>query len=190
MRLFIALNFPEELRTRWSEGTAALRVVAPRARWAPPAQMHLTLAFLGEQPKTLVLSLAPALDTIAAASSRLSLVVQGIGAFHTWRRARVVWLGVEQSPPLMQIADSVERACRDLGIPGEGRAFHPHITLARLDERVSADQLRGLERAALDVTDRTVAEVDTLELMASTLGPGAAKHEVVCRARLGVPRDR
>ncbi len=64
--------------------------------------------------------------------------------------------------------------------------FIPHITLARLDERVSADQLRDLECAACDVTDRTVAEVDSLELMGSTLGPGAAKHEVVYRAWLGV----
>jgi 2'-5' RNA ligase len=184
MRLFIAMNFPEELRAHWTEGTAALRAVAPRARWTPLAQMHLTLAFLGEQPESLVPALITALDTIAATSSRLSLAVQGVGAFPTWRRARVVWLGAEQSPTLMHLADAVARACRDLGVPGEGRPFHPHVTLARLDDRVPDDQVRKLEHAARGMTDRTVSGVDSLDLMASTLGPGAAKHEVVHRAKL------
>ncbi len=185
MRLFIAMNFPEDLRARWGEGTAALRAVAPRARWTPTPQMHLTLAFLGEQPQSLVPALASALDTIAGTSTRLSLAVQGIGAFPTWQRARVVWLGVEQSPALMQLADAVTRACRDLGVPGEGRPFHPHVTLARLDDRVPVDHVRKLEHAVRGMADRTVSDVDSLDLMASTLGPGAAKHELVHRARLG-----
>jgi RNA 2',3'-cyclic 3'-phosphodiesterase len=184
MRLFIAMNFPEGLRARWTEGTAALRALAPRARWTPAAQMHLTVAFLGEQPESLVPPLTSALDSIAGASTRLSLAMQGLGAFPTWRRARVVWLGVEQSPALMQIADSVARSCRDLGIPAEGRPFHPHITLARLDDRVPDDQVRTLEHAAREMTDRTISDVDSLDLMASILGPGAAKHEVVYRGKL------
>ncbi len=184
MRLFIAMNFPEELRARWTEGTAALRALAPRARWTPTAQMHLTLAFLGEQPESLVPVLTSALDTIATRSTRPSLAMQGVGAFPAWRRARVVWLGVEQSPALMQLADAVARTCRDLGAPGEGRPFHPHITLARLDDRVPDDQVRKLEHAARGMTDRTVSDVDSLDLMASTLGLGAAKHEVVHKAEL------
>ena len=184
MRLFIAMNFPEELRTRWVEGTAALRAVAPRARWAPAAQMHLTIAFLGERPETIVPPLTSGLDAITVTSPPLSLAVQGIGAFPTWRHARIVWIGVEQSPPLMGLAEAIARTCRDLGMPGEDRPFHPHITLARLDDRVSSHHTRELERVARDVTDRTVATVDSVDLMASTLGPGAAKHEVVHRATL------
>jgi len=185
MRLFIALNFPKELRQHWVEGTAPLRALAPHARWAPSEQMHLTLVFLGEQPESLLSALTPALDAVAAASGRMSLGFQGIGAFPTWRRARVVWLGVDQSPPLMHLSQAVARACHDLSIATEDRPFHPHITLARLDDRVPVGHVRKLEHAARGMTDRTVTNVDGLDLMASTLGPGPAKHEVVHRAMFG-----
>jgi 2'-5' RNA ligase len=184
MRLFIAMNFPEELRTHWLAQTAGLRGIAPNARWAPTAQMHLTLAFLGEQPESLVGSLLAAIDGITTTSSRLSLAMQGVGAFPNWRRARVVWLGVEQAPALMALAESVVRACRDLGMELEDRRFHPHITLGRLDERVHPRVIRDLERAASAITERTVAEVDSVDLMASTLGAGPAKHELLHRAVL------
>lgn len=185
MRLFIAMNFPEELRTRWVEGAAALRAVAPGARWAPPAQMHLTLAFLGERPESIISPLTSGLDGIAATSPRLSVAVQGIGAFPTWRHARIVWLGVEQSPPLMRLAEAIAHTCRELGMPGESRPFHPHITLARLDDRISTHQIRELERVAREATDRIITTIDSVDLMASTLGPGTARHEVVHRAKLG-----
>ena len=185
MRLFIALNFPEDLRQHWVDGTASLRALAPHARWAPSEQMHLTLVFLGEQPESVLSVLTPALDAAAAAYGRMSLGFQGIGAFPTWRRARVVWLGVDHSPALMHLAQAVARACHNLGIEIEDRPFHPHITLARLDDRVPVADVRKLEHAARETTDRTVATVDGVDLMASTLGPGPAKHEVVHRATFG-----
>jgi RNA 2',3'-cyclic 3'-phosphodiesterase len=182
MRLFIAMNFPEELRARWAAQGESLRAIAPQARWEPTAHMHLTLAFLGEQPEGILGSLKIALDGITAAASRLSLEMHGVGAFPNWRRPRVVWLGVVPAPALLTLAQSVAIACRALGIPGEDRPFHPHITLARFDDRLSPGQVGQLERAARGVADRTTAEVQAVELMSSTLGPGRARHEVVHRA--------
>ncbi|MBE0504193.1 MAG: hypothetical protein IBX46_08710 [Desulfuromonadales bacterium] len=44
MRLFIAIELPVELKT----ALVKLRRDLPGARWVPAAQIHLTLAFLGE----------------------------------------------------------------------------------------------------------------------------------------------
>lgn len=184
MRLFIAVNFPTELRARWVAETASLRSAAPEVRWVASAQMHLTVAFLGEQPEAIVEKLRTTLDAVTEARARLSLETQGIGAFPNWRRPRVVWLGIARAPSLMTLAEALARGCRALGIPGENRPFHPHITLARIDSLVSQHHVRHLAEAARAVTASSVAEVRSVDLMVSTLGPGAAKHDVLHRALL------
>jgi RNA 2',3'-cyclic 3'-phosphodiesterase len=192
MRLFIAVNFPNDLRARWGADTAPLRSAAPALRWVSSAQMHLTVAFLGEQPETVVDGLRATLDAATTGRAPLSLEIQGIGAFPNWRRPRVVWLGIVPAPPLLALAEAVARGCRALGIPEEERPFHPHITLARIDGRVPPHRVRQLAEAARTVTDRSMGEVQSLDLMASTLGPGGAKHAVLYRALLapGATRPR
>ena len=44
MRLFVALDLPEDLRDRLTH----LQQGVPAARWVPPENMHLTLRFIGE----------------------------------------------------------------------------------------------------------------------------------------------
>ena len=46
MRLFIAIDIPDSVKDQLLDWRVALR----GARWVEPDQMHLTLAFLGEQP--------------------------------------------------------------------------------------------------------------------------------------------
>lgn len=184
MRLFIAVNFPNELRAQWAAETAPLRSVAPEVRWVSLAQLHLTVAFLGEQPEALVEGLRAMLDATTAGRGRLSLEVQGIGAFPNWRRPRVVWWGITPAPPLMALAEAVARGCRALGMPGEDRPFHPHITLARIDGRVRPSRLRRLVDVAHAMTARSTTDVGSLDLMVSTLASGGATHEVLHRALL------
>lgn len=185
MRLFIALNFPETSRSRWLAEMATMRSLVPRVRWVQASQMHLTVAFLGEQPERVVSELRPRLDAVASRFPVLALEVQGVGVFPGWQRPRVVWLGVTAAAALMALAAAVADTCRALTLPLEERPFHPHITLGRVDSRLSRHDLEALERAAQALTSRSIVEVSTLDLMVSTLGTGPAKHEVVHEAALG-----
>src|SRR6185437_768121 len=182
MRLFTAFNFPQHVRARWIAETAALRAVAESARWVGPEQMHLTVTFMGEQPETVVEPLTVALDEIARGYAPQALEIGGVGAFPSWRRARVLWLGVKPTPSLMALAAEVGQAGTRLGGTTEERPFRPHITLARLDGRAST--LRGLERAAQTIGDSTVAYVSSIDLMASSVVRGRARHDVLYRAQL------
>ena len=186
MRLFVALNFAQDLRDRWVAETASLRAAAPTAHWLPAEQLHLTLAFLGEQPDSSVAALRPGLDRLAASGAAHSLALHGIGAFPHWRRPRVIWLGVDPEPALLSLANSVAKACQALGIALDPRPFHPHITLGRIDARVSPPQVQRLEQLAGEVTGRWRTDAHAVDLMSSTLTPNGAKHELVHRAKLGI----
>jgi len=47
LRLFVAIELPEEVRAAMRRRLAKLRAQLPQSRWVDPDQAHLTLAFLG-----------------------------------------------------------------------------------------------------------------------------------------------
>jgi RNA 2',3'-cyclic 3'-phosphodiesterase len=108
-------------------------------RAVPPANYHLTLAFLG--------SLAPerlAAATRAAAAvraERFAFTLDRVGSF---RGARVAWAG--SSAPAARLVELQARLARALAAGGfvlEERAFAPHVTLARRIERTVAREPIG-----------------------------------------------
>ncbi len=50
MRLFVALDIPQEVRTRMSAFAERIRPLCPGARWARVEGLHITLKFIGEVP--------------------------------------------------------------------------------------------------------------------------------------------
>ena len=139
-RLFVAVELPDEVKTRLSR----LRADIPGASWTKPNAMHLTLRFLGDGlSEGQLAAIRGALEPIWAAP--FALRMQGVGKFPPGTRpARVLWAGVAPSKPLMELQTSVESAVESVGFPPE-REFSAHITLARLKQpKPSAEVQRFL----------------------------------------------
>ena len=182
MRLFVAINFPADVRDALYGATQPLRDAAPRGvGWLKPEGIHLTLKFLGDVDEARVGTVVELLAAVAARHAPVRIVVGGVGAFPSLARPRVVWVGVEATPRLELLQHDVESACATLGFEVEGRAFRPHVTLGRVRPRADGGALRALQAAA----DRTAPSADvlatTLDLMHSTLMPGGARHDAVAR---------
>jgi 2'-5' RNA ligase len=67
----------------------------------------------------------------------------------------------------------------------EGKAFRPHITLARVKAPLGRDAARALGAAARQVRYAGETEVRTVDLVRSTPGPGGSRYAVVEAAPLG-----
>ncbi|UFS72111.1 RNA 2',3'-cyclic phosphodiesterase [Geomonas sp. RF6] len=133
MRLFVAADLPECAK----EAIAELRFELPAARWVPVEQLHLTLRFIGEVDPATFQLIRKALAAVPVEG--FSLTLRGVGHFPPGKHPRVLWVGMDPSPPLIRMQQHIEGTMRELGIPGEERRFSPHITLARLqDAPVSA----------------------------------------------------
>ena len=124
-RLFTAIEIPENLRLRLS----LLRGPLNGARWADPENMHITLRFAGDLDERTADEFAEELAAAVAAPFPLS--INGVGTFGG-REPRVLWAGVEKSPPLDALHRANERAARAVGLEPEAHAFRPHVTLARM----------------------------------------------------------
>ena len=126
MRLFIAIELPEQIRNT----LAQLNIELPGVRRVPPEQLHLTLHFLGDVDAEGMERLCQRLAAVRESTMELRLT--RTGCFPDSSRPRIVWAGVECRPSLLELFHATGRAVAACGIALEKRHFKPHITLARI----------------------------------------------------------
>ena len=190
MRLFIGIELPDDLKK--SAAAAASRVrdeiarVAPDAqiRWVPPANLHITIWFLGEvrEPRIepLVASLTPPLD-----ARSFTLRISGGGAFPTSGAPRAIWLGLATGrEELVGVHEQLGGRLLPLGFEAETRPFSPHLTIARVKEVRPHDArvMRGLLREV--AVDLGGCEVQCATLFVSRPTRTGAEYEPLSRVQL------
>jgi len=175
VRLFVALDLPEDVRRALGDLMARLKPECRGARWVRPEGMHLTLKFIGEAAPEKLDSIRRALAGVPFEQA-VELRFRGLGFFPNERRPRVAWCGVEASPNLVRLAADVDRALVPLGVPSETRAFVPHLTLARFN---SPQGLEKIVRAAADFKSRDFGSAGNSEfyLYESFLKPSGAEYK-------------
>ena len=129
MRLFVALDIDDNLRSRIARFLDGVRGFAPDARWARPESLHVTLKFIGEKSEEEVEKIKRLLETIKAYTFEMSF--RGYGFFPGARAPRVFWIGIEAGSQLSSLAATVDENMASLDIPKEEHAFNTHLTLAR-----------------------------------------------------------
>ncbi len=100
---------------------------------------------------------------------------------------RVVWVGVSgELARLSQLQKSIESRLAPFGFTPEARPFSPHLTLARVREQASADELFSFGRliAGTGFTAAYAFNVDAVNLMKSQLTGTGAIYSCINSARL------
>jgi len=179
VRLFVALEIPEEVRSEVERRAEAARRELPKARWVKPASLHLTLAFLGETDPSRLPLLSQHLAPAFAASPPFTLELVGSGTFPPNRPARVAWVGVEADPELPRLQQRVMAALVEaVQLEPDRRTYSPHLTLARCSRpwhRGEIDRFLRHFRGAMGGPFPIRRGV----LFESHLGAGGARHRVV-----------
>ena len=124
-RLFVAIRPPAPIRAQ----LLGVMGGVVGARWQDDSQLHLTLRFIGEVDRHIAEDVAAALGTVHQRSFGIAL--DGIGQFDRKGRTDALWAGVAPHDELAKLHKKVDQALVRLGLPPEGRAYRPHLTLAR-----------------------------------------------------------
>jgi 2'-5' RNA ligase len=130
MRLFAALEVPEAVRENLAAVRKNFSSVGPTMRWVPPENFHVTLKFIGGVPGEKLQPIIEALRSVRA-DKPVQVKFSGLGGLP----AGVYWAAIESSVALKTLAAQIDQSLRPLGIVGENRPFHPHVTLARFKDR-------------------------------------------------------
>jgi 2'-5' RNA ligase len=177
VRLFLAINIEADLRHAITDATASLREEAPALSWVSVDRLHLTLKFLGEQPENSTRALADSATEAAHRHRTFMMRLGEIGAFPNFRRARVVWMGVDHDAKLELLHHDLEVACERRGFEVDGRPFRPHVTLARVRERTAPDELKRLARAAGKIRFKGEAMVTSIDVMQSVTSASDKRYQ-------------
>jgi RNA 2',3'-cyclic 3'-phosphodiesterase len=187
IRVFIAIALPAPLQQKLDEAARQLKNDKTRAvRWAAGKNIHLTLKFLGEVQSGKV----EAISQVIQAESRLvkpfELSASGAGAFPNVRRPRVVWIGVQAPLVLADLAAAIDRGTQALGFPGEDRAFSPHLTLGRVSQNASPQEVQAIGQvlSTARIGDLGSFMVTQVTLFRSDLQPGGAVYTPLFTAGL------
>ena len=125
-RLFFAIEIPAKIQkqlVQWRADNFPADAGVPVAA----ANMHITLAFLGEVSAEKQRALAAMAGRIRQPGFTLHLDDAG-----QWLRSRVVWLGTRQPPRgLLQLANMLRAQAARSGCYQSPQPFHPHLTLLR-----------------------------------------------------------
>jgi 2'-5' RNA ligase len=149
VRIFVALDIPEEVRAALGALVARLRPVSRDVRWTRIEGVHLTLKFIGEVQPEKVEAIKASLAKIrfpapTGAGSAWSppkcteMKFRGVGFFPNERRPSVFWAGVEVGAELGALASAVETSLQPLGMTVARFKSIDGSALNRLHEAISA----------------------------------------------------
>lgn len=132
MRLFIGIEFPEDILDKLGQTQDYLRRYVSSGRFTAKHNMHLTLQFLGEVAEDKVGDICRCLQQVAKEHSPLRLALGALGCFGQNNPYRVVWVGLGGDlTALNRLQRAIVLGMKDLGFIPENRPYKPHITLAR-----------------------------------------------------------
>jgi 2'-5' RNA ligase len=173
MRLFIAIELPDAVRTAMGKMQERLRPIVP-AKWSRREQLHITLKFLGETQDSQIPEIIAVLQEIVI-DQPIRLTTSGIVFFPPHGPVRIVGCAMEdEGNRCASLASRIDRACHEVGYKLEGRKWTPHVTIGRVKERTPAD-IRDQAKVALGrgITpfDFEVSEFSLFESRLDSRGP-------------------
>ncbi len=173
VRLFVAIDFPPEIRERLRKPQEILKQSRARLSLVDPAIIHMTLKFIGEVPPERVERIASALEDIRTGCFELRIT--GIGSNNP-RQPRVIWCTIEDGGRSAALHGRIDAVLGELGIPRENRPFRAHATIARVRQYDPSLTARLRELPPEEYGSWTVR---SWQLKKSTLTPQGPVYETL-----------
>ena len=183
-RGFIAIEIPEQIRSRLHRFQIRLQKQSVKASWVRPENIHVTLVFLGEVSPRRIDLFPGILDASAVELTPFTFAVSGLGIFGSPRNPRVVWAGIPDPPnELMSLQKAIQDRLIRAGFEGIKQTFHPHLTLGRIRGRHQGVQLTSAIVSAKN-SDFGTVPVRCVLLVQSYLEAGGVRYAVIHESRL------
>ncbi len=169
MRLFVAINIPDNIRNEIKNIQKSLDF--PELKIVEPKNLHITIKFLGEVGESLKDKIIEVLRGIKFQKFEIGL--SNIGVFPNEKYIKVIWIGC-QSSELVEFTKRVDMSLSKLGFELE-KDYVPHLTLARVKKKPPSILHSFLEKYKTVEIDNFL--VEKIVLKKSTLTPKGPIYE-------------
>lgn len=135
IRSFLAFDLPAPMAATVERISNELKRTSLQVRWVAPANIHLTVVFLGDVAEDSVGRICDEVGRTVVNCPAFKVDLSAAGFFGTIRSPRVLWIGLEGETDRMgKLRDALQGSLAPFGIRQEERPFRPHLTLGRFKE--------------------------------------------------------
>jgi len=175
LRCFIAVRIPDEIKQSIGRVIDALSITGADVKWVNPANIHVTLKFLGNTDEQLVGPISAVLEKKISSYAPFYIKIAGVGSFPDRKRPRVIWIGIRDSGELKSLQQDIDIEMIRFGYAAEDRPFSPHLTIGRVRSgKKSMEMLKALE--SFNERDFGQIEIKGVALMKSELKSTGAEY--------------
>ncbi len=122
MRLFIAIQFDENIRNALLDFQEDLKHKGVSGNYTKRENLHITLAFIGDYGNQ-----DEVLDVMERVGFKpMDITLDGVGSF-----GELFWVGLADNPQLTGYVKRLRHELSENAIPFDKKRFMPHITLIR-----------------------------------------------------------
>ncbi len=148
MRLFTGIALAPAVTEKIDAALTELRPTA-RINWSPLENLHITCKFIGTWHEERLNDLKTALNATAH-TGPIAIRISRFDFFPNPHHPHSFFVGVQAAPALAALAGAIDHALLPLGLAAETRAYHPHVTLARIKPNTDIRNLREHIAATAD----------------------------------------
>lgn len=185
MRFFIALEIPSENIAEFQSIQGKLHTLIPQAKLTDVDKIHLTLAFVGEQPEELREDLIQVIASSTNGIPKFEVTPAYLDGFPTIHHPEVLWVGVKDDiDKVLLIREGIKDGLEALHLPVDERRFVPHISVAKLNHSFQID--RNLEVRLEEMMQNNFApiQITSIKLFESVPEGGLHQHNTLAEIKL------
>lgn len=186
MRFFIALEISDDCRESLKTLQASLQQIVPDIRLTNNEKLHLTIAFIGEQPEEATENFATVIKTAVTGISPFEIIPAYVDAFPDLHHPHTFWVGVKGDiDKLFVIRERIKDGLVKFGLDMDDRRYIPHIAIGKLNNRytLSEHQEAMLQEMAIK-EDAPSINITSIKLFESIPEEGFHTHNTLAEVLL------
>ncbi|MBI2196178.1 RNA 2',3'-cyclic phosphodiesterase [Candidatus Daviesbacteria bacterium] len=185
MRFFIALEIPKENLPAFQSIQHSLHTLIPQARLTDLDKIHLTLAFIGEQPEELKGDLIKVITDAAQGIPAFQVTPAYLDGFPEIHHPQILWVGVKGDiDKIHLIRERIKDGLETLHLPVDERRFVPHISLAKLNRLFKISHSLEVSFERIMSAPFTPVQITSIKLFESTPENGLHTHNTLAEIKL------
>lgn len=185
MRFFIALEIPNENLPAFQAIQSKLHTLIPQAKLTALDKIHLTLAFVGEQPEELKENLIQIIAGSTNGVPTFQVTPAYIDGFPQIHHPEVLWVGVKGDIDKIHIIrERIKDRLKSLHLQVDERRFIPHISVAKFSKPFNIGN--GLEDSFEKIMSAPFAPIQicSIKLFESAPENGIHYHNTLAEIKL------
>lgn len=186
IRFFVALEIPEENKPQFLAIQEQLKSLIPNEHLTEEDQLHLTLAFIGEQDSALQDGLVQILQKAAFDVPKFTVTPGLIDGFPNIHHPEVLWVGVKGDiDKVLLIRERIKDGLGNLQLAVDERRFIPHITVGKIKNGFLVNQeLEAKLQELMEKNEFAPINITSIKLFASVPEGGFHKHNTLAEIKL------